>query len=338
MSTRSFSAFCLLFLASFCHPFAQSNSLKADTFPHKEIILAKTSFIDIGPPFDFYSLYKLTSTADGTDVEKIAITPTANVCNLRATTEVAHAHIEQRLGDLFDQKDPCSIPERALHREAKRCKHCLTFSGIHVAAQVQCNGKQRSISYEVLDRDLFASRPNTPLNTSRSMTLMSTLDKAFGGGDLDRPIFQTATPAQNLTPNTQTPTLQDVANGRYDGLFSESISRLYRDSQLPPQNPIVALEVSSPSTPTFTVMPGYPPIARAAHVQGKVMLQLQVDGEGKVTDFKFLSGPAIFQGVTLEALKKWTYSPEVSGQTQTITLKFEMNCLPIWVSQSSTSR
>ena len=224
-----------------------SAQLPSISFPHTEIVLAKAHFIDIGPPFDFYSIYRLTSTNDGTDVEKIAITPPAASC-LQPATDVSHAHLQQSLDVLFDHKDPCTISEKALRREVKRCKHCLVFSGVHVTAQVHCGGKLRSIRYEVLDRDMFDPRPGTPQGTSRTMTLLSILDEAFGAGDFDRPVFPLEPLTTHIAPRSKT--LQEVASGKYDNLFSgELISHFYRESQLPQKLPQVEIASSSPSAP-----------------------------------------------------------------------------------------
>jgi hypothetical protein len=317
------------------HPsVAQSPSSTQREFPHKEIVLAKSSFIDIGPPFDFYSIYLLTSSVTGTDVEKIAITPPASSC-LQPTTEVSHTHLQQTLGELFDGKDLCSIPEKALRREAKRCKNCLIFSGVHITAEVQCHGKPRLIRYEVLDRDMFDAHPGTPQGTSRTMKLMSTLDEAFGGGDLDRPIFSSASGEAQGSPNSDS--LKEVESGKYDSLFSESVSQLYRDSQLPQKRPLVAIESSSPSTPISPALPPYPPIARAAHVGGRVSLQLQVGSDGKVSDVKWISGPMMLQAVSVDTAQKWLFPNAAADQTQSVVLDFNINCPDITTTSPAKS-
>jgi protein TonB len=57
------------------------------------------------------------------------------------------------------------------------------------------------------------------------------------------------------------------------------------------------------------VTPIYPPIARAAHVQGTVVLRAIIGKNGRVLSLGVISGPAMLQQATLDAVKKWTYKP-----------------------------
>ncbi len=317
--------------------FAQSTA-PSSQFPHAEIIIAETDFIDIGPPFDFYSLYRLISTVSGTDIERIAITPPGDACLQSATTEVSHAHLQQSLAELFNNKNPCTIPEKELHREAKRCKHCLTFSGVHVVAQVQCSGKPRDIRYEVLDRDIFDSRTNTQSGTSNTMKLLATLNEAFGGGAFDRPVFTVATPNQTTKPlSANSPFLNEISEGKYDSLFGEKIAQIYKDSQLPHNKPSVTLEASSPSAPISPAMPPYPPIARVAHIQGDVSLELQIGADGKVAEAKWIDGPKMFQAISLDAARKWSYPIDAAQRLQSVKIQFKMNCPDITTSSPAAA-
>jgi len=324
MTGRYIRAILLLFNTIFVGLlFAQSHSAMSNDLPYKEVVLAKTSFIDIGPPFDFYSVFKLIATDTGTDIEKVAVTPAAGSCQ-PPTIDTARAHLQIPLAELFGNKNLCAIPEKKLHREAKRCKHCLVFSGVHVAAQVQCNSATRSIKYEVLDRDIFDSKAGTPPETSQTMKLLSTLDEAFGGGDLDRPIFQTAQTQSRIAEESET--LKEVEQGKYDSLFSESLSKLYQDSLKTPKLPLVSLNNSTPLAPISPVMPAYPPIARAAHQGGEAVIELQIGLEGKVSDAKWVSGSPLFESSATTALKQWLFPSEAIGKTQTVTLGFNLYC------------
>ena len=55
--------------------------------------------------------------------------------------------------------------------------------------------------------------------------------------------------------------------------------------------------------------PAYPPIARAAHIQGDVQIAVLIDTSGKVSEGKFLNGPPMLQQAALEAVKHWTFTP-----------------------------
>jgi TonB family protein len=57
--------------------------------------------------------------------------------------------------------------------------------------------------------------------------------------------------------------------------------------------------------------PVYPPIARAAHVQGDVLLHVDVDENGTVTKVEAIGGPPMLKGAAIEAVRHWTYQPFV---------------------------
>ena len=57
------------------------------------------------------------------------------------------------------------------------------------------------------------------------------------------------------------------------------------------------------------VDPIYPPIAKAAHVTGTVVLQLEVESDGSVGKVKIISGPPMLNGAATEAVQKWRYKP-----------------------------
>jgi len=40
-----------------------------------------------------------------------------------------------------------------------------------------------------------------------------------------------------------------------------------------------------------------------------LMVQAKISKDGKLTDIQFVSGSSLFQGIALEALKLWRYTP-----------------------------
>jgi hypothetical protein len=319
--------FCLALTSESLLAQSKSSNSSAPLPIPKEVIIGKTTFIDIGPPFDFYSVYRLTSSKSGTDVEKITVTPPDDACFSSGSATITHAHLEQSLEDLFHHKNLCAIPEKELHREAKRCKICLTFSGMHVTARVQCNGKTRDVRYEILDRDIFEVQPKMPPQTANTSALISTLDQTFGGGDLDRPAFLSEHTTAQTRVDTDDETAHSLIAGKYDDMFRpDLISQIFRNSQQSPKSPLVFIEKSAPSAPISPVMPTYPPIARAAHFSGTVSLLLQPDTEGKVTTVEWINGPELLKQVSLKATANWNFPKEAAGQPQTVTLKFNLNC------------
>lgn len=63
-----------------------------------------------------------------------------------------------------------------------------------------------------------------------------------------------------------------------------------------------------------SVAPLYPPIARAAHVQGAVQLAAAVGPDGHVGNVIVLSGPPMLVGSAKMSLQQWTFPPpQVAG-------------------------
>src|SRR5690242_1084075 len=53
----------------------------------------------------------------------------------------------------------------------------------------------------------------------------------------------------------------------------------------------------------------YPAIANAAHVAGDVVLGVEIDAEGNVTQVVALSGPEMLRGVAADAATQYKYRP-----------------------------
>jgi TonB family protein len=57
------------------------------------------------------------------------------------------------------------------------------------------------------------------------------------------------------------------------------------------------------------VPPDYPPIAKAAKVSGTVVLQAIIDKEGHIANLHVISGPAMLQQASLDAVQQWSFRP-----------------------------
>jgi len=61
--------------------------------------------------------------------------------------------------------------------------------------------------------------------------------------------------------------------------------------------------------------PIYPPIARAAHVQGTVVLHAIIAKDGTVQQLQLVSGPPLLVNSAMDAVRQWRYSPtELNGE------------------------
>jgi TonB family protein len=69
-----------------------------------------------------------------------------------------------------------------------------------------------------------------------------------------------------------------------------------------------------------SVPPVYPPPARAAQVQGSVVLQVEISTEGRVENVSVASGHAVLNEAAMQAVRQWTFKPFVlNGQTIPVT-------------------
>jgi protein TonB len=55
--------------------------------------------------------------------------------------------------------------------------------------------------------------------------------------------------------------------------------------------------------------PVYPPIAKAAHVQGVVILHAIISKTGTIEGLQVVSGPPMLTGSAMDAVKRWRYKP-----------------------------
>ena len=77
------------------------------------------------------------------------------------------------------------------------------------------------------------------------------------------------------------------------------------------------------------IRPVYPPTARAARVEGAVVVEATISREGRIERAHVVSGPAMLAGAALEAVKAARYSPfQLNGSATevetTITVNFRM--------------
>jgi TonB family protein len=102
----------------------------------------------------------------------------------------------------------------------------------------------------------------------------------------------------------------------------------YREQQAPPKplegGIIVAVppQAVKPGPPrvssgvaegnlTRLIEPSYPKSAKAAGIQGDVVLRAVIGKTGKVEKLRVISGPPILQAAALEAVKQWKYDPYI---------------------------
>jgi TonB family protein len=246
-----------------------------------------------------------------------------------ATVEERSVELHKTMSELLEGRNPCAIPEKELHREIKRCKKCLVFSGVNITMQATCSGRDRQLQMNILDRDIYDNKTPTPANTSWSMRVLSTLNESLGPGSEAKPMFQIGVAPHHDVPNT--PLIHAIRDGEYDALFGkeQGVSQIVREAELPPP-PLPSVQVLSvvPYFPVSTETPGYPPIAIAARVEGIVHARFDVTADGKAQNIVFEdeSKLGMLQGAVREAISKWSFPQPAWGQIGKVAIRFALNC------------
>lgn len=80
---------------------------------------------------------------------------------------------------------------------------------------------------------------------------------------------------------------------------------------------------------THRVNPVYPPAAQSAQVEGSVMLEATVDGNGRVQSVRVARSHALLEAAAIAAVKQWRYEPLLlNGQPTpfilTVTINFSI--------------
>jgi protein TonB len=77
------------------------------------------------------------------------------------------------------------------------------------------------------------------------------------------------------------------------------------------------------------VNPVYPDVAARAMVQGNVIVELQVDTQGRVTDARIVKGIPLLNDAALDAVRQWLYVPPLIDGVpvrlvMTVTVRFKL--------------
>jgi protein TonB len=97
------------------------------------------------------------------------------------------------------------------------------------------------------------------------------------------------------------------------------VSNLFESSSSPilpavrPPNTVAPLRISRMSEGNLIhkVQPAYPPLARAARIQGAVVLQAVINKQGTIENLKVMTGHPMLVPSAIEAVKQWRYRPYV---------------------------
>jgi len=76
-----------------------------------------------------------------------------------------------------------------------------------------------------------------------------------------------------------------------------------------PTGPIKVSSGTMAGSLTTRIDPVYPAIAKAAHVQGAVILHAIITKDGSIDKLSVVSGPPMLVGAAVDAVKRWKYKP-----------------------------
>lgn len=295
-----------------------------------QVLMTRHTYFDFGPPFDYYEVLSLKDEGPSTGIQRILVTPAGSACIQPPTVESQVGKIGEPLAKVLQGKNPCDIPEKDLHKERKRCKHCLHFSGADVTMSVSCKDGDRQIRAELLDEELFERSAKTPQNTSWTMAVLGQIDANLGPGVMEKPAFSFSTPDTAFKKPPESAMLESLRSGKYDGLFNseKKLSQLYREALEPFPEPSVKILEMTPARPVSAEPPSYPPIARAAHVDGEVLVSFDVSPAGKVEKLSFESGPELLRSAVSTAAMKWQFPASTETHLEEGQIAFKLNCPP----------
>jgi TonB family protein len=291
-------------------------------------VIGRDTFFDFGPPFHYVELLLVSPAGDGTTIERVILTA-GYKCTLPPKIEVAKATMRQSVAELFGRTNPCTIPEKDLNRELTRRKHYLVFSGANISMQVQCSGETRIIRSDILDKDMFDPHAGTPEHTSWTMEILAQLDQALGPGVMDKPMITLPGDSDETPPPVNPATFQEIGTGEYDALFpgtTDKPSQIYLSTQKTIPGPTVSFVSSSPFQPILAPLPEYPPIARAASEEGTFTFAVDVQPDGRTTNFEVEQGNPLFRAAVEIASHEWVFPKQAAGQRVVATVEFALNC------------
>jgi len=125
-----------------------------------------------------------------------------------------------------------------------------------------------------------------------------------------------------------------IPGGQLGGVIGGIVNSTSNLAYVPKLQPVIPQRIRISQGVTnglliHKVQPPYPPIARAARIQGSVVLRAIISKEGEIQDLQLVSGhPMLVQGA-IDSVKQWHYRPYLlNGQPveveTTITVNFQL--------------
>lgn len=105
-----------------------------------------------------------------------------------------------------------------------------------------------------------------------------------------------------------------IPGGQLGGVIGGIVNSTSNLSYIPKLQPVVPQRVRISQGVTkgmlvHQVQPAYPPIAKAARIQGDVILTAVISKDGSIQDLQLVSGHPMLVPAAIEAVKQWRYRP-----------------------------
>ena len=118
-------------------------------------------------------------------------------------------------------------------------------------------------------------------------------------------VIESATP-----PSLQATGMQDSGSARGIGDILDSIGTgpaiIVKQA---PSRPLPITSRMMAGNLLLRTIPQYPAIARAAHIQGTVVLQATISKTGSIEHLRVISGPPMLRQAAIDAVQTWRYKP-----------------------------
>jgi protein TonB len=125
-----------------------------------------------------------------------------------------------------------------------------------------------------------------------------------------------------------------IPGGQLNGVIGGIVNSTSNLAYIPKLQPVVPQRVRISQGVTkgmlvHQVQPAYPGIAKAARIQGNVVLQAIISKDGSIQDLQLVSGHPMLVPAAIEAVRQWRYRPYLlNGQPveveTTITVIFSL--------------
>ena len=104
---------------------------------------------------------------------------------------------------------------------------------------------------------------------------------------------------------------EEMADGTRGGLLNDLFSGTGRAMVKPPAPRTVSISsgVMAGYLLDNKTVPQYPAIARAARIQGTVVLQATIAKDGTIQNLRVIDGPPMLQQAAMDAVRSWRYKP-----------------------------